>query len=672
MAERNIMEIRKSDNGYEIYRKNQLLMIDSKNQPLLYVGTGKETIKMNHGNFTIDDYLYERVACHAELIDDHSIRFTSSHEGYILMTFKEENNRLVIEFDNRMEDINRFFIRMHSEEEEAVYGCGEQFSYFNLRGRSYPLWTREPGVGRDKSTYITFQADNVLQGGGDYHMTNYPESTYVSSRKIYCHTESSAYAKYNFENDNFHELEFFEVPKRMIIIQEESFIKLTESLTEYTGRMIPLPEWVRDGAIIGLQGGTDITWKKLNTTLENNVPVSGVWCQDWEGVNITSFGKRLHWNWQWDENLYPKLDTKIQELNSQGIKFLGYINPYVVASASLYKEAKQNNYLVMGMDNQVLDVDFGEFNCGIVDLSHVPAFEWYKEVIKKNMIDFGLSGWMADFGEYLPVDCVLQSGKDPKLMHNEWPALWARCNYEAIKDAGKLGEIVYFMRAGAFGSQKYNTLMWGGDQSVDWSRHDGIKTVIPSALSSGIIGNTLHHSDIGGYTSLFENVRNKELFMRWAEMSVFTALMRTHESNRPDTNFQYYDDVEAMEHFAKMIKMHKVLKPYIEELMEQAHSKGLPLQRPLFMHYEEDEIAYDLQSEYLFGPDLLIAPVLEPERTTWQVHLPNDLWIHLWSGKQYVEGEYEIEAPIGKMPIFYRQNSKFSMLFESLTQCHDE
>lgn len=660
------MEIRRLANGYEIYRNNQLLMVDTVEQPMIFVGKGRESIEMYRGNFTIEDYMIERVACVPEIIDDHKIRFRANHEGYIDMLLIEESNRLYIDFEQHMKDINRFFIRMYAEEEETVYGCGEQFSYFNLRGKSFPLWTREPGVGRDKSTFITFRADTELQGGGDYHMTYYPEATYVSSRKIYCHTESTAYANYNFENVNFHELEFFEVPSRMVIIQEDSFLNLMESLTAYTGRMVPLPEWVRVGAIVGLQGGTKITWEKLEKTIDNGIPVSGVWCQDWEGINETSFGKRLYWNWQWNSELYPELDTNIKKLNDKGIKYLGYINPYVVQTGTLYKEAKENNYLVLSQDREILDIDFGEFYCGIVDLTFEPAFQWYKNVIIKNMIDFGLSGWMADFGEYLPVDCILQSGKNPNLMHNEWPALWAKCNYEAVRDSGKLGEIVFFMRAGAFGSQKYNTLMWGGDQSVDWSRHDGIKTVIPSALSSGIIGNPFHHSDVGGYTSLFDNCRTKELFMRWAEMTVFSSVMRTHESNRPDTNFQYYNDVEAMKHFADMIKMHIRLKPYIDVLIEEASSKGIPLQRPLFMHYEEDEVAYDLQSEYLFGPDLLIAPIMEPERDTWQVHLPADTWVHLWSGKEFVEGDYEVEAPMGQMPIFYRKESSYAELFRTL------
>lgn len=207
---------------------------------------------------------------------------------------------------------------------------------------------------------------------------------------------------------------------------------------------------------------------------------------------------------------------------------------------------------------------------------------------------------MADFGEYLPTDDIcLYSGKSPMIEHNHWPVLWAKCNYEAVKESGKLGDVVYFMRAGGAGSQKYCTLLWAGDQSVDFTIHDGLASVICGALSAGMMGCGLTHSDIGGYTSLFDNTRTKELFLRWAEMAMFTPFMRTHEGNRPDTNFQYYDDEDTMERLARLVDVYTMLAPYTKTLVEENADSGHPVQRPLFMHYESDAKAYDIQYEYL-------------------------------------------------------------------------
>ena len=140
----------------------------------------------------------------------------------------------------------------------------------------------------------------------------------------------------------------------------------------------------------------------------------------------------------------------------------------------------------------------------------------------------GFKGWMADFGEYLPADAICRNGSGLE-NHNKWPMLWAKCNREAVREAGKEGEIVFFMRAGAAGSQNYATLIWAGDQCVDWSEDDGLPSVITAALSLGMSGFGLHTCDAGGYTTLFHLKRDKELLLRWLEFACFTPVMRTHE-----------------------------------------------------------------------------------------------------------------------------------------------
>lgn len=660
-----MIEFKTEDKHLNIYYNHELIMSHSKQRPVFYLGYGTENIECYRGNFEVDDYIEQRIGLDQFKIQEDKVTFYH-HDHYLEVVFQELNNRLHFSFKSS-NGFNRFWMRIHATEEENVYGCGEQASYFNLRSRNFPLWTSEPGVGRDKHSLTTFYADLHDRAGGDYYNTYYPEPTFVSTRKYWLHVDSYAYADFNFKHKSFHELFFWEVPKQCIISFENSYLNIIEDLTSYTGRPPELPEFVLDGMVLGVQGGTSKVIDYLEQAEDEGVKVSGLWCQDWAGVKETSFGKRLFWNWVLNEAQYPKLKETIKALNQKNVAFLTYICPFLLEEQSLFQEAKENDYLAFNKDNDVYLVDFGEFNCGIVDLTNPDAFNWYKGIIKHNIIDLGIKGWMADFGEYLPVDAVLHNGVDAKFMHNEWPVLWAKCNYEAVKESGKLGEIFYFMRAGGHLSQKYSTALWAGDQSVNWEKHDGIASVIPSALSVGIIGNPYTHSDIGGYTSLHGNIRTKELFDRWLEMSVFTSFMRTHEGNRPSENFQFYNDLDTLKMMKRMTSIRQLLKPYIKSLIKEASSFGYPLQRPVFMHYEDDQVGYDLQYQYMFGKDLLVRPVVNHGQERQDVYLPKDEWVHLWTNKVYNGGSIiNVDAPIGYPPVFYRKQSTYKDLFNKV------
>ncbi|WP_169007359.1 alpha-glucosidase [Faecalispora jeddahensis] len=645
-----------------------ILLEASPQRPMIYVGIGQESVKMYRGNFKIEDYLLERVPLCVTGAEETDSGWTLDLEGRLRVQVVIQGEIAELSFERLDPAINRFWLRVCADAEESCYGCGEQMSYLNLRGRHFPLWTSEPGVGRDKTTYITWRCDVENKAGGDYYNTNYPQPTYVSSRKYYLHADCTAYADFDFRNKAFHELQFWAVPNRIRIETADNWENLLYRLSEFFGRQPLLPDWIYNGVILGVQGGTERAFSLAESTLQSGVPLAGIWCQDWAGKRETSFGRRLQWDWKLNEKMYPGLPEKIREYKQRGIRFLAYNNGYLVNDGELYREAKEKGYFALAADCGDYLVDFGEFYCGVVDLTNPEAFEWYKDCIKKQILALGIDGWMADFGEYLPTDVKLFNGVSPMLEHNHWPALWARCNYEAVAESGKLGEAVFFMRAGATGSQKYCPLLWAGDQSVDFSRHDGLGTTITAALSAGMCGCGLSHSDIGGYTSLFGNRRTKELFLRWAEMAVFTPVMRTHEGNRPDENFQIYDDEDALKQFARLAKIHVALKPYLKQLVEENATRGLPVQRPLFVHYPEDRAAYHIQTEYLFGRELLVAPVLEKEVCKWRVYLPQDSWVHLWSGAEFDGGEHLVDAPIGCPPVFYRKESEYKRLFRGLAE----
>ena len=662
------MKLRRNGLAWSIEHAGETLLRCDKAAPLIYVGKGAESVEMYRGNYRISDYVTERRPLTVRAITDTENGFRVDFGEELSMECSLFGSCAELHFTALNPELNRFWFRVPAKEEECCWGCGEQMSYFNLRGRSFPLWVSEPGVGRDKTTYVTWRSDVENKAGGDYYNTNFPQPTFVSSRRYYLHVDTTAYAEFDFRNPGFHELQVWEIPESIRMEAAPTFLELLKKESAFFGRQAELPDWVYDGVILGVQGGSERSLSIAEKVMEGGVKIAGIWCQDWSGRRITSFGKRVNWNWRWGKELYPGLPETIRQLHRRGIRFLGYVSPYLVEDGDLFVEGKKLGVFARRPDGGVYLVDFGEFHCGVVDFTNPAAARWFKDrVLKENMLDIGIDGYMTDFGEYLPTDDILlYSGASPMLEHNRWPVRWAKCNYEALAESGKLETALTFMRAGGAGSQKYCQLLWAGDQCVDFSRHDGLCTVICAALSAGMTGCGLTHSDIGGYTSLFGTTRTKEVFLRWAEMAAFTPVMRTHEGNRPEANFQFYDDEDAIGRMARLVDVHRMLAPYIKALVKENAESGIPVQRPLFLHNEDDQRCYTEQFEYLLGPDLLVAPVWQEGKSEWEVYLPAGEWIHLWSGKAYGGGTHTTAAPLGEPPVFYKKSAGCADLFRSV------
>ncbi|HEX3348592.1 MAG TPA: alpha-glucosidase [Acetobacteraceae bacterium] len=658
--------------GFTFELAGRTLIRHSADSPLAFAGRGEERIEMYRGNFDISDYLIERTPlAHADIEGARiTLRRSAGDAPVLVLELEERAGNAIFHVRDAAPRVNRLWFRIAAEPDEHVWGCGEQMSYFDLRGRRFPLWTSEPGVGRDKSTHITWQADVTGHAGGDYCTTNYPQPTFLTSRRAAVHLETTAYSAFDFRHGAFHELEVWNVPQWLEFWAAPDYPSLVSAISHRFGRPPPLPDWATRGVIVGLKQGVR-SFDLLERYIDAGVPVSGLWCEDWAGVRETSFGTRLFWDWRANAARYPDLDARIAGLATRGIRYLGYVNPYLCDDGTLFGEAESLGHFARDADGGTYRVDFGEFDCGVIDFTSAAACAWFAErVIGREMIGRGLGGWMADFGEYLPIDAQLASGASAKLMHNAWPTLWARVNAEAVAAAGRSGDIVFFMRAGFTGVQAHCPLLWAGDQSVDFSRHDGLQTVVPAALSSGLLGNPYHHSDIGGYTSLFGNVRTLELLQRWAEMAAFTPVMRTHEGNRPHDNLQFHDSPDAMAVLGRMARIHLHLAPYLRALVAEAATQGLPMQRPPLLGFPHDGRLGALHDHYLLGPDLLVAPVHAAGISEWRVVLPAGAeWVHIWSGVAHAGGtEPTVSASIGCPPAFFRAGTAFEPLFRDLAQ----
>ena len=556
--------------------------------------------------------------------------------------------------------VNRYWLTFVTNPKEHIYGCGETYSELDLKGQNVRIWVAEhQNTGRIskkiiKEKLLGKHPDKKLSF--DKYESYYAQPTFVSSDKYYVHCDINAYSEFDFTDAGKITL-YFQEPPVIITDSGQDFAEVSRKLTGLLGRQKALPDWLYDGVILGIQEGTDVVDAKIKKAKEAGVPVVGVWCQDWSGCRRTGFGYQVMWNWEWDQELYPGLDKKIAEWKEEGVRFLGYINPFIAIEKDLYAYASEHGYCVQDREGKDYLVTITTFPAAMVDFTNPEAYEWYKGLIKENMIGLGMGGWMADFGEYLPIDAVLYSGEDPAIIHNQWPAIWAKMNQEAVAECGKEGQVFFFTRAGHTGTIAHSHMMWTGDQHVDWSIYDGLPAVIPATLSLAMSGYGIAHSDVGGYTTIMHMRRSKELLLRWEEMNVFSPLFRTHEGNQPVNNVQFDDDEELLAQLAKCGRMHVALKDYLKGLVAEEISDGTPVMRPLFYHYDEAE-AYTEKTEYLLGRDLLVAPVYEEGAKSRTIYLPSDGWVNIFDGKEYAGGHMIVEAPIGKPPVFVRKDSK--------------
>lgn len=593
--------------------------------------------------------------------------------------------------------LNQVTLRYASDPDERVYGLGEQFSSAEHKGKRVPILTAEQGIGRGKQP-LTWTFNRLFQGsGGSWHTTYTSIPHYVTSRARSVHLTDFSYGEFDFTDDDAisvayvpiptsdgfsspsgdrtpdgsvrlgkHSANAQNAPHTMTgeIIGARTVARAVEAYTEHAGRQKPLPRWAREGGVIlGMTGGAEKAKRVVEKVRARDVPIAGLWLQDWGGTRNTSIGiERVWWNWVLDEDAYPDwaaLRDDVREKNDARI--LTYVNPFLMRSrgvkGALYREAKEKGYMVTRQKSgkvYLLGTEPG-VGYGLLDLTNPAAAAWIEDVIVDMALSTGASGWMADFGEYLPFDCALHSGESPLAVHNRYPEMWAEINERAMARAGLLGkktdsgdspddggtkkndddetEGVFWSRSASSKSPRFSSLFWLGDQLVSWDAHDGMKSALCGMLSGGLSGLALSHSDIGGYTATPGNSRGVELLKRWMELSSLAdSVFRTHQGNRPFHNAQPWDSDDLLEHLRWFTKLHVILGKYRLSLMEDTARRGLPVTRPMVLHYASDATASRLATQFLIGRDLLAVPVMD--RGTSKVHAylpPGDVWLDVWT-----------------------------------------
>lgn len=238
-----------------------------------------------------------------------------------------------------------------------------------------------------------------------------------------------------------------------------------------------------------------------------------------------------------------------------------------------------------------------------------------------------------------------------------------------LQEAGLEDEIVFWTRSGTWGVANYTALQWAGDQLVDFSKSDGLPSVIPAAVSMGVSGLGVTHHDIGGYTSVLNITRSEELLLRSGEAAIFSPVFRSHEGNRPETSHQIYSSNDTLTEFVRLSSLYSSLAlNYTRHVIDEYVKKGVPVQRPLIMQFPNDPNVYEASYQYMLGQDLLVAPVIEPDVDEMEIYLPkNETWVYVWNSTQFEGGKrVSVNASIGYPPAFYRSGSKYALSFDTL------
>lgn len=571
-----------------------------------------------------------------------------------------------------------------------VAGLGIQSTYYNLLGHQIEGIVSEHGVGRGSQPISTF-IEKSTHTSGHPTLSYAPIPFYLTDQGIGLFLDIYKYFMFDFTNDDHFSIQLFvDSPvliKRGVLYSANSQKEIITEHTKEVGRMDPLPDHFLKGFILGVQGGTDRVLSILKKLEKNEVEVSGIWCQDWVGVrnDTLQHQKRLQWNWDLQTNLYSNFDSFINELDGKNIKFLSYINPFFVDSSEIegfkhyyYQIGVENNYFLKDKYGNDYQLDNATFNACLLDLTNFEAYQWGKTIVKRMITEYFSSGFMLDFGEYVPMEGVVFKMNNPLVknldvseIHNIYPELWQSMTKEAIEELGLTrSDIFYFTRSGFSKSPNLSASFWAGDQLTFWDQFDGLKSALITQITSGVSGISNIHSDIGGYTSFSTSgitiKRTKQLLWRWAEVSAFSMSFRSHEGMDADDNYQVYDDDETMQLFSRLVKIYNCHAFYRKELMQEAQKTGIPPMRHLSLEYPNDKhtkaISYQ---QYLLGSDILVAPILDKNVYHKTVYIPEGEWEYLWDGKIYENGYYKLfSKEYGNPIVFVKKNSLFSYKFK--------
>jgi len=346
------------------------------------------------------------------------------------------------------------------------------------------------------------------------------------------------------------------------------------------------------------------------------------------------------------------------DFKAKGIKTILITEPYVIDSLENFKIGDRLGIFTTDSAGKTyINTEFYFGPAGLIDIFKPVARNWFWSKYKVQ-IENGVSGWWGDLGEpeYHPSDQFHVNGTADEV-HNIYGHRWHRMLFDHYKKEYPKQRLFNLNRAGYAGSQRYGIFPWTGDVSRSWG---GYRAQLPTLLHMSLSGLPYIHSDAGGFA---QGARDDELYTRWVQFACFTPILRPHGQSETFPSEPVYFSKQTQDIVRKYMNLRYRLLPYIYSLSAQATLKGYPMMRPLFFEFPDDDENFTISDEYLFGSELLVAPVLKSGQKIRTVYLPKSVkWYDFHTNRKFPGGnEYEIPVTISDMPLFVKAGSFLPM-----------